>query len=155
MRYGYILPWDGDADISFLFNHDKFLLHEDLMELHGIQSNGLMAHFKTVSIDYIRWRERKGFYNGMEETLLIKHYPSFVLENENILVKYHHKLESFPLSWVVPTKTMNLNGVNLRIPNAPHKLLRHRYPWTYSTGLSVPYKWKCWVPCWIRTANGC
>ncbi|KAK3744973.1 hypothetical protein QZH41_008498 [Actinostola sp. cb2023] len=153
-RFRDVLPWDGDADISFLLTEEKSLVHEELLN-YDISSNVLRAFYEGESIDYMRWVQRKGLINGREAIILHKYYPDSVLKHENAIVLYHHKLESFPLSWVKPTKTIDFHGVKLAIPNNPDSLLRHRYPWTYYTGLSIPYKWKCWIPCWIRTADGC
>ena len=145
VRFGDILPWDGDADISFVLNTDSLALHNELSKL-GISSNGLQARYKRLSIDYVRCNPTNGVFNGKEQVLLQKYYPVSVLKNENVLVRYHHTLESFPMSWAVPVKKAKFHGVEVSIPNSPDLLLAHRYPYSYWLNVNVKYKWKCWVP---------
>ncbi|XP_048581974.1 uncharacterized protein RP689 [Nematostella vectensis] len=155
VRRGDVLPWDGDADISFLRDQEKYVVHEELIKIHGIQSNGLQANYKGLSIDYVRWEEIEGSYSGQKQTLLHKYYPSSVLKNENMLVLWNHELDTFPKAWVTPRKRIDFQGSQLAIPNDPHRHLAHRYPTTYWHGFSVPFKWKCYVPCFVMRANGC
>ncbi|EDO30046.1 predicted protein [Nematostella vectensis] len=102
VRRGDVLPWDGDADISFLRDQEKYVVHEELIKIHSIQSNELQANYKGLSIDYVRWEEIEGSYSGQKQTLLHKYYPSFVLKNENMLVLWNHELDTFPKAWWPP-----------------------------------------------------
>ena len=107
-----------------------------------------------MSLDFIRWKAGNTTRGGKREVTLHKYYPPFV--KDNFIVRTHHKLESIPFSWIAPTGKINFHGVDVAIPNDPEKVLAFRYPWTYAKmRLKFPYKWKCWVPCWLRKSNGC
>ena len=152
-RSGDILPYDHDADISFLLSSDPSQAFHELA-MSGINANGLAARFGKVSLDFVRWKAQNRTAGEKAEVMLHKFYPASV--RDNYLVRYHHTLETFPLSWAVPTARINFHGVDVAIPNSPERLLAFRYPWTYGTfGFQFPYKWKCWVPCWLRASNGC
>lgn len=155
VRFKDVVPWDSDADISYLLRDEKPSFHKELREDHNIVSSMMSAYYKGISIDYMRWEIKEGKFDGKDDILLYKYYPESVLKNENIIVLHHMKLETFPLSWVKPTMRVDFQGVQLAIPNVPHKLLKHRYPLSYSLGVSIPYKWKCYIPCWVMQANGC
>ena len=151
-RMGDIIPWDHDADVSFIFNTDSAKVYEELAA-SGIQANALGAHYGSVSVDFMRWKPSN---NSFSEVLLHKYYPEAVLNHEHPLIRYHHKLESFPLSWVVPAGRIDLQGVTVAVPNFPERFLARRYPLTYGIfGVQFPYKWKCWVPCWFSSTKGC
>lgn len=146
MQYSDILPWDGDADVSYLFDpSSEYEVHESLFT-HGINSNGLQANYEGVSIDYMRWKLSNGTFEGKYQTLLNKYYPRSVWDNQLYIVQYQHKVDRFPLSWLLPTRKINFHGVHIAVPNAAEKLLAHRYPYSYPLGVNVPYKWKCWIP---------
>lgn len=150
---GDILHYDHDADISFLLSSDPSQAFRELNK-YGINANGLVAGFQKMSLDFCRWKAMKSTSGGKTEVLLHKFYPASV--RDNVILRYHRTLESFPLSWVVPTVRINFQGVDVAIPNSADRLLAYRYPWTYGVfKFQFPYKWKCWVPCWIRNSNGC
>lgn len=152
-RINDILPYDHDADISLLFSSNPYRAFVAL-EKNGIHANGLQARYGDVSIDFIRWKAKNTTRGAKKEVTLHKYYPPFV--KDNFIVRNHHKLESIPLSWIAPTGKINFHGVNVAIPNDPEKVLAFRYPWTYGKmQLEFPYKWKCWVPCWLRKSSGC
>ena len=152
-RTGDILPHDHDADISFLLSSEPSDAFRELTK-SGINANGLAARFGEVSLDFVRWRPQNRTSGGKTEVMLHKFYPSSV--KDNALLRYHHTLETFPQEWALPSARIDFHGVNVSIPNSPERLLAFRYPWTYGTfGFQFPYKWKCWVPCWLRKSNGC
>ena len=152
---GDILPHDHDADISFLLDSDTSAAFRELAKF-GIKAAGIKARFKNVTVDFVPWRAEKIANSGRTEVVLHKAYPSYVLEKDNIVTRYHHTLQSFPQAWVVPCGRINFHGVDVSIPNSAKQLLAHRYPWTFGTlGLQFPYKWKCWVPCSVRKSSGC
>ena len=107
-------------------------------------------------VDFVPWRAEYTRTRGIGKVVLHKAYPVEVLEKDNIVTRYHHKLQSFPQSWVVPPKRVNFHGVNVSVPNSPARLLAHRYPYTFGAfGVQFPYKWKCWLPCSLRKGNTC
>ena len=155
MQYGDILPWDGDADVSYLYDpSNEYKVHGKLSE-QGINSNGLQARYNGMSIDYVRWTQSNGTFRGKKTTLLNMYYPKSTVDNELFIVRYEHSLESFPLSWIFPVRKIKFHGVEVAVPNAAEKLLAHRYPYTYTLGVNAPYKWKCWVPCWFTGSHNC
>lgn len=155
MQYGDVLPWDGDADISYLYDPSgEIEVHKRLFE-HGIKSNGLQARYNGMSIDYVRWTQSNGTFRGIKQILLNKYYPKSMMDKEILIVRYQHKLDTFPLSWIVPVRKVNFHGVEVTVPNAAERLLTYRYPYTYFLGINTPYKWKCWVPCWFTGSQNC
>ena len=154
-RLGDILPHDHDADISFLLSSDPSKAFQELAK-SGIAAAGIKARFKNVVVDFVPWRVEYTKTRGIGKVVLHKAYPVEVLEKDNIVTRYHHKLQSFPQSWVVPPKRVNFHGVSVSVPNSPARLLAHRYPYTFGAfGVQFPYKWKCWVPCSLRKGNTC
>ncbi|KAL9966392.1 hypothetical protein ACROYT_G024455 [Oculina patagonica] len=152
-RTGDILPHDHDADISFILKTESFDAYKELRRL-GMKAGGLIAIFGNVTVDFVRWKPVNMTVHGKTEVMLHKYYPPWV--KDNFILEYHHTLEAFPQSWVVPPTRINFLGVNVSIPNSPERLLAFRYPYTYGTfGFQFPYKWKCWVPCLLRASNGC
>ena len=154
-RLGDILPHDHDADISFLLSSDTSKAFQELAK-SGIAAAGIKARFKNVVVDFVPWRAEYTRTRGIGKVVLHKAYPVEVLEKDNVVTRYHHKLQSFPQSWVVPPKRVNFHGVSVSVPNSPARLLAHRYLYTFGAfGVQFPYKWKCWVPCSLRKANTC
>ncbi|KAL9961300.1 hypothetical protein ACROYT_G030213 [Oculina patagonica] len=152
-RTGDILPHDHDADISYILNTESADAYSELRRL-GMKANGLIAIFGNVTVDFVRWKQVNVTTAGKTEIMLHKFYPSS--SKDNLILKYHHTLETFSQSWVVPPSRINFLGVDVSIPNSPERLLAFRYPYTYGFfGLQFPYKWKCWVPCLLRASNGC
>ena len=152
---GDILPYDHDADISFLLSSDTTQAFHELTK-SGINAAGIKARFKNVTVDFVPWRPETITTRGRTEVVLHKAYPSYILEKDNFVTRYHHKLQSFPQNWLMPCRRVNFHGVHVAIPNSPERLLAHRYPWTFGIfGLQFPYKWKCWVPCSLRERKKC
>lgn len=152
-RTGDILRHDHDADISLLLSSDPGEAFRDLAKI-GIRANGLVAKLGSVSLDFVRWKPVNTTIHGKTEVMLHKFYPSWV--KDNMVARYHHKLETFPQSWVIPSQKIKFQGVDVAVPNPPERLLSFRYPYTFGTfGVQFPYKWKCWVPCLLRKSVGC
>lgn len=150
---GDILPHDHDADISFILRTQSINAYSELTR-SGIKANGFMAIFGNATADFVRWIPANRTTSAKTEVMLHKFYPSS--SGDNFILKYHHTLETFPESWVVPPARINFHGVHVAIPNSPERLLSFRYPYTYGMfGFQFPYKWKCWVPCLLRASNGC
>ena len=122
---GDVLPHDHDADISFLVSSDTSQAFRELAK-DGIKAAGIKARFKNVIVDFVPWKAESRTYRGKTEVILHKEYPAYVLEKDNIVTRYHHKLQSFPQAWVVPSSWVNFHGVDVSIPNAPADLLAHR-----------------------------
>ena len=154
---GDVLPHDHDADISFLASSDTSQAFRGLAK-DGIKAAGIKARFKNVILDFVPWKAQYRTTHEGTELMLYKSYPSYVIEKDNIMNRYHHKLESFPYLWAFPTGRIKFHGVDVSIPNSPEKLLSFRYPYTFGffgKRIQIPYKWKCYVPCWLRKTNGC
>lgn len=148
-RINDILPYDRDADFSFLFSSNPPRAFFALKK-NGMHVNGLQARYGDVSMDFIRWKANNTTLGAKREVI----YLPFA--RDNFIIRNHHKLESIPFSWIAPTGKINFHGVDVAIPNDPEKVLAFRYPWTFGKiRLEFPYKWKCWVPCWLRKSNGC
>ena len=60
------------------------------------------------------------YISGKTETMLRKYYPPS--SKENLILKYHHTLETSPMSWVVPFKRFYFQEVNVALPNSRDKL---------------------------------
>ena len=98
-----------------------------------------MAIFGNVTADFVRWIPVNKSTSGKTEVMLHKFYPAS--SGDNFILKYHHTLDTFPQSWVVPPARINFHGVDVAIPNSPERLLAFRYPYTYGMfGFQFPYK---------------
>ena len=139
-RMGDILPYDHDADISYILETEKPEAFRKLREL-GMQANGLVVALGDVTVDFMRWQpvNVSSYISGKTETMLRKYYPPS--SKDNLILKYHHTLETSPMSWVVPFKRFYFQEVNVALPNSPNKLLAFRYPYTFGArGFQFPYK---------------
>ena len=139
-RMGDILPYDHDADISYILETEKPEAFRKLREL-GMQANGLVVALGDVTVDFMRWQpvNVSSYISGKTETMLRKYYPPS--SKDNLILKYHHTLETSPMSWVVPFKRFYFQEVNVAVPNSPDKLLAFRYPYTFGArGFQFPYK---------------
>lgn len=156
MKFGDVIPWDGDGDISSLYDtsFDSSLMNEEFAS-YGIHRNALVALVNGTQLDYVRWTTSDGEYNGHKEKVLNKYYPEWILNDENVFVRFSRHRELLPLSWVVPTTKINFLGVQVSVPREYEKCLCARYPFTYRYNLFTPYKWKCWLPCWITRDKNC
>ena len=156
VKYGDVLPWDGDADISSVY-HKEFNPSKMNAEFasYGIHRNGLIARVNHTQLDYYRWTVTDGTFNGIREKLLKSYYPKWITDTDNILVKLEHSRETVPLSWVVPTTKLDFVGASIAVPKEYERLLKARYPLTYRYGIFTPYKWKCWLPCWFTGDQTC
>ena len=151
-----MLPWDGDADISSIY--DRFFNPKkmnDEFASYGIHRNALVATANGTQLDYSRWTKEKGVFDGREQTLLVKYYPDWILEEENVLVRFQRLKENLPISWVIPPTKINFLGVQVSVPSEYEKCLQARYPFTYTFNIFTPYKWKCWLPCWLTGEKNC
>ena len=120
-RMGDILPYDHDADISYILETEKPEAFRELREL-GMQANGLVAVLGDVTVDFMRWQpvNVSSYISGKTETMLRKYYPPS--SKDNLILKYHHTLETSPMSWVVPFKRFYFQEVNVALPNSRDKL---------------------------------
>ena len=142
VRYGDIVPWDHDGDISVLLNDPN--LERALVEIrsHGVDANAMVAQLNGFHVDIIRWKKYK---NENDEWMLEKHYPPW--NQDNIIVKFHRKFESFSFSMVEKRQHIWFINQTSSIPLNCNKLIQFHYPWTWR--FSFPYKWKCWLP-WLK-----
>lgn len=148
MKFKGLIPWDGDGDISIIhpgemYNADPWI---DYLAERGIDANMMVATYKHMNVDVMRWKKYTKTNEGVTETYLYKYYP--LSSQDSMIVKLNHKLDSFPLSWIEPRLKMSFYGKSVHIPSKWKQLLRKRYP--LSLGLNLPYKWKCWIPRWTR-----
>ena len=144
IRFGGILPWDGDGDISILHPGPLYDAEPwvDFLASKGISANMIMATYKNMSVDIMRWIPQLSYHHGVKRTYLHKHYPPD--SRDSFIVKLNHKLDAFPYDWIEPRRLIDFCGIQAHIPFQAHSLLRARYP--LSLGFRLPYKWKCWLP---------
>ena len=157
VKYGDVLPWDGDADMSSIY-HQEFnpsTMNAEFATSYGIHRNGLIARVNNSQLDYYRWTVTDGTFNGIQEKVLKSYYPKWITDSDNVLVKLEHSREMIPLSWVVPTKKIDFAGASVAVPKEYEKVLDSRYPLTYRYGIFTPYKWKCWFPSWFTGGKSC
>lgn len=122
---------------------------------YGIHRNALVARINHSQLDYYRWSVSNTTFDGVHQKVLKLYYPKWITDTDNIFMKLEHSRETVPLSWVVPTKNINFAGVPVAIPNNYEKILEARYPLTYRYNIFTPYKWKCWIPCWLSADKTC
>lgn len=144
-RYRGIIPWDGDGDVSFIRNDPN--IHAALSELksRGIEANTMIAKYDGMTIDFMRWYKDEGYYRGEKTILLYKYYPPWV--EDNIIIKINHKLDSFPYKWIGKRTKLPFLSTKAYAPVEYSKLIKHRY--SFTSWISMPYKWKCYVPCFL------
>lgn len=144
VRNGDVLPWDGDGDISIVHPGNSFDAGPwiNFLAERGISANMMIATYKDMTVDIMRWKFSDPEKNEGKEKYLFKYYPPS--SKDSLIVKLNHKLETFPFSWIEPRRIVNFHGKKVHIPYKAEMLLRKRYPFSYH--FSIPYKWKCWIP---------
>ena len=155
VRYKSIVPWDHDGDISVLLTQEGGNMQAALQEIRdkGIHANSMIAQYKGLQVDIMRWKKYEGSYKRKSQTMLYKYYPP--TNEDNAIVKFHHTLESFPYAWIESQARLKFLDTYASVPKEYMKLLRLRYPWTLY--FPFPYKWKCWAPCSLvdKAEGGC
>ena len=144
MRYGTILPWDGDGDISVLYPGSLYNAEPWISYLgsRGIGANMMIATYNGMTVDIVRWKPHTSHHHGVNITNLYKYYPPN--SGDSFIVKLSHKLEAFPYDWIEPRRLIDFHGIQAHVPFQALKLLHKRYP--LSLQYRMPYKWKCWLP---------
>eukprot|EP00794_Sanderia_malayensis_P007581 gene7581-8420_t len=147
IRYGGVIPWDGDGDVSIIHPGDKYDATSWIDDLarRGIGANMMIARYGNMQVDIMRWKRFYVIENDKNVTYLYKYYPAST--KDSFAVRMHHKLESFPEDWIEPRKSVDFNGTKAHVPCKWKELLAKRYPMSLS--FTFPYKWKCWVPTWM------
>jgi len=144
IRHGAVLPWDGDGDISVL--HPGYLYDAEpwisYLGNRGIDANMMIATYKGMTVDIVRWKLHTVHHHGLNIANLYKYYPPN--SGDSFIVKLSHKLETFPYDWIEPRKLVDFHGIQAHVPFQALKLLNKRYP--LSLQYRIPYKWKCWLP---------
>ena len=76
VKFGDVLPWDGDADISSIY-HKEFDASKMNKEFgtYSIDRNGLVAVYNHTQLDYFRWNVMDGMFNGIQQKVLEVYYP--------------------------------------------------------------------------------
>ncbi|XP_077869014.1 uncharacterized protein RT0683-like [Saccoglossus kowalevskii] len=150
MRNGDIIRYDGDADISRIYPEGKkysdYLFTKKLME-KGIEGNAIIATYKDVTVDLHKWDIHKEFTKDGTMHMIVKRWYSTRRRKENPYVnELYDKTVIVPLSWILPTRRVRFLGIEAKIPNNVDEFLNNRFSFTYKLDISVPYKWKCWIP---------
>ena len=73
-------------------------------------------------VDVVRRTPANKTTRDRTEVMLYKYYPAS--SKDNFIVKYHHTLETFPQSWLVPSAIINFHGVDV----SPERLVAVRIP---------------------------
>eukprot|EP00111_Clytia_hemisphaerica_P017081 TCONS_00050589-protein len=143
VRYHGIIPWDGDGDVSFL--KDDPNVNEALRDINnrGVSANTMIATYGSASVDLVRWTEHEKTYT--------KYYPSWV--KDGLITKISHKLEYIPKEFIGKRTILEFVGIQVAVPEKYIGLLKRRYRLSY--WFSVPFKWKCYVPCFMKTDQSC
>ena len=144
MRYAAVLPWDGDGDVSVLYPGPFYDAGPWISFLanRGVSANMMVATYKDMTVDIMRWRLHTSYHGGVKTSHLYKYYPPN--SKDSFFVKLNHQFEGFPYAWVEPRILVDFHGTKAHIPHQAHKLLQKRYP--LSLNFRIPYKWKCWLP---------
>ena len=139
-----MLPWDGDGDISIVHPGSFYDAEPWISYLanKGISANMMVATYKDMTVDIMRWKFQNLHQNDKKTSYLYKYYPSS--SKDSFIVKLNHKLDTFPFEWIEPRRLIDFHGTKAHIPYHADRLLRKRYP--FSSNFRIPYKWKCWLP---------
>ena len=137
-RLGTIMPYDHDADLSYLADDRPLLMEckEELAQL-GLELNferNIMLYRGVRMMDVEAWE-----HHG---PLLVREHPS---TREGLLKILRPMTDDFPEEWVTPRWRIELDGEWYPCPNHPERLLLHRYPTCrIHLRLCFPHKQKCW-----------
>jgi len=133
-RWGKILPWDHDVDISYLGGQWPVLeaMTAELAE-HGMRLDveGYGIHYRNIKVDLEPWVERDG--------ILIR--PNH-MALQGALLRIDQKHDRFPVEWVNPLQQIYLEDAYYNCPNQTERLLRHRY---YNIDIIMPHRIRAWL----------
>jgi hypothetical protein len=131
-RWGDILPWDHDADISYMGGQSPILIESaPEFERHGmlLKVGQCRIFYENVIVDILPWVERDG---RMIETRHLDYQPGF-------LKSWDERYDYFPSRWVNPVHEIYLAGDYYNCPNQVEQILRKRYG---NINLIVPHRVK-------------
>jgi hypothetical protein len=151
LHHNDVIPYDSDGDVSFIRHDPNVRKAISTLGERGISANTMVADMEGVSIDFMRWEAKEGWYKGHNATMLYKYYPPW--SQDNIIVKINHKFDAFPQSWVGKRRKVKFLTKDAYIPQESEQLIKFRYKWTH--WMNVPYKWKCYVPCALYDQPHC
>lgn len=142
MRYGNVIPWDYDGDVSFVRSeadklHDGGIAQKIMKERYGIHLNAAIMLYKGAQVDIASWNK----------------VPNPDVPGQFIYTKaVHRHLEwwekaynDFNSSHVEDTIRTSFGGYMVSIPNRPWQYLYRRYKHSLTKG-AVPFKISCWMP---------
>lgn len=133
-RWGNMLPWDHDLDISYLWAQGGTLMDTAPdFEAHGMElSVGRYGIFyENVKVDLEPWLEIDG--------LMIR---ANHLDYEGGWKRMDERHDRFPSQWVNPLYQIYLAGDYYNCPNQVERLLRKRYT---NIDLIVPHRVKAFL----------
>ena len=146
-----VIAWDSDGDISFIKDDPNVRIAISELRNRGIDANMMIADMNGVSVDFVRWEKGYGHFKGVNQSMLFKYYPPWV--KDNIVVKIQHRMDAFPWKWIGKRKKIPFLSREAYVPEEDKKLIKFRYKWTH--WFRMPYKWKCYVPCFVYKQHRC
>eukprot|EP01089_Gocevia_fonbrunei_P014836 TRINITY_DN4172_c0_g1_i2.p1 TRINITY_DN4172_c0_g1~~TRINITY_DN4172_c0_g1_i2.p1 ORF type:complete len:254 (-),score=21.39 TRINITY_DN4172_c0_g1_i2:10-771(-) len=157
VRHGDVIPWDKDADISYLEKNDHLLedkgLVRQLLEPRGIAMHGRTAVLKKDKPLYEMDREQVqakvemfGWIESDDSKYLGRSDFDFDRNSTNIITLLYAALLRFwhgdhmDAKFIKPLIDIPFGQKYLKAPNHPNEILQTRF---HLTRFSLPYKWKC------------
>lgn len=160
--WGYMMPYDDDADISILFRDKDKLWNEDFFD--KCRENQLEVFvMKGVTKDYAPTKEmsalrvrKTGTYGPVVDIFFLdwdeeQNRWAHVNGWNNGTVYYDHKNEVWEEDWLLPLQNKEVDGMIWPIPAKPENMLTKHYGNEWKTVIKSPsplfksHQWAFWV----------
>lgn len=160
--WGYLMPYDDDADVSILFRDKDKLWNQDFFEqckaenLEVFVMRGVTKEYApTKEMSALRVR-KKGSYGPVIDIFFLdwdeeQNRWAHVNGWNKDQIYFDHKNEVWEKEWLLPLQDTPVDGMIWPIPAQPEKMLTKHYGAEWKTVIKSPsplfksHQWAFWV----------
>lgn len=150
-RYANVIPWDHDGDVAYLWRDARVIsdvVSPKLSRDFGIRLDPelpVQMHYKGTWVDVFAYAT----YNELRLDLpASKSNDTLTRATFRNPQEFEERYCDIDVDYVIPTTLCRLGSRWVACPHDVLTVLKTRYPFTFSTGISVPFKFQCYAKPW-------